>query len=86
MFKRNEYKVSIMRNFGTEQVSCTGTVYSYNTNPEKATKEVLKGFHAVIDKAFKDTVERHDLENKFIAARTKAIEQMKKDLKEQANK
>ena len=82
MSQKNEFKVSIMRNFGTEQVSCTGTIYSSETNPEKACKEVLKGFHAVIDEAFVNTVKRHDEENKYIAEQTKTKEAVKAAQKE----
>jgi hypothetical protein len=79
---KNEYKVSLLRNFGTEQLSVTATVNDVS-EIEKEGKNLLTQFYSLIDEAFKKTVVRHDEENKFISER---INQQKEEIKEQLKK
>jgi hypothetical protein len=79
---KNEYKVSLLRNFGTEQLSVTATVNDVS-EIEKEGKSLLTQFYSLIDEAFKKTVVRHDEENKFIAER---IKQQKEELGKQLEK
>lgn len=82
MFKKNEYKVSIMRNFGTEQISFTGTVHSRTLNPESILNSVMSAFGKAVEQTFQNTVYRHDAENAFIAEVNKEKEAKVKAIKD----
>jgi len=68
---KNEYKISLLRNFGTEQLSITGTVSDVEKISEVGS-EMLAQAYSLVDEAFKKTVIRHDEENLYIADRFKA--------------
>ena len=62
MFKRNEFKFSVMRNFGTEQVSITATVYSFSTNIAKLSKKVIDGLQKAVFRFYTETDKRAEQE------------------------
>ena len=62
MFKRNEFKFSVVRNFGTEQVSLTATVYSFSTNVDKITKKVCDGIQKGLYQFYVETDKRAEQE------------------------
>ncbi len=62
MFKRNEFKFSVLRNFGTEQVSVTATVYSFATNIDKLSKRVIDGLQKAVYRSYVETDKRAEQE------------------------
>ena len=62
MFEKNEYKFSVLRNFGTEQVSITATVYSFSTNIAKLSKSVVSGLQKAVYDFYVQTDKRADEE------------------------
>lgn len=62
MFKRNEFKFTINRNFGTEQVAITATVYTFATNIAKLSKSVCDGLQKAIYQFYVETDKRADSE------------------------
>jgi hypothetical protein len=71
MFKRNEYKLSVLRNFGTEQFSLSATVYSYSKDAHKVTKKLTEKMQDVIFDAYQLTIERSEVERKLASDRLK---------------
>ena len=60
--KQNEYKFSVLRNFGTEQVSITATVYSFSTNIAKLSKKVIDGMQRAVFHFYVETDKRAEEE------------------------
>ena len=75
----NEYKLSVLRSFGSEQFSITATI---NCEKEKAQKEIADSFdqmNALIEEAFYKVSNRTDKEREFsikkINARKEEVKQ-----------
>jgi hypothetical protein len=62
MFKQHEYKFSVLRNFGTEQVSITGTIYSYSMNLDKISKKIMAGLQKAVYRFYVETDKRAEQE------------------------
>lgn len=84
--KLNEFKISAMRNFGSENISFTSTVYSSNMvlTDEEVTNQINQ-ISTVIDKALRATSEREITEKSFFAEtsarRTEATQKLTEALK-----
>ncbi len=68
----NEYKLSVLRSFGSEQFSITATL---NCEKEKAQKEIAESFdqmNALIEDAFHKVSERTDREREFAVKKINA--------------
>jgi hypothetical protein len=77
----NEYKLSVLRSFGSEQFSITATL---NCEKEKAQKEIAESFdqmNALIEESFYKVSERTDKERAFsIKKINERKEEVKKEL------
>ena|SRR5258708_36937349 len=80
MFKKNEFKFSTLRQFGSENVSFTSTLYSYRkTLSESMIKKQIMQIHKLITSAFVQVQEREIGEKELlIEASTRRREAVKK--------
>lgn len=85
MFKKNEYKFSVLRNFGTEQVSITGTVYSWSTNIDRISKKVCAGLQKAVYRFYVETDKRAEQEREWTIEKFKDNPEVLRQI-EKANK
>jgi hypothetical protein len=86
--KQNEFKFSLMRNFGSEQVSFTAVIHSAKEIlSEKEIEAQIMQIDQVISKSFKQTQEREIQEKELLAEashrRTEAVKKLDAALKEE---
>lgn len=81
--KPNEFKFSILRNFGTEQLSCTATIYTKpgETDFEAPGKLFVEQADKVLHEAYMKAQERSDRERADVVDRAN-----KKAAQEKADK
>lgn len=81
--KPNEFKFSILRNFGTEQLSCTSTVYDA-PSMEAAGKVFIEQSDKLLHEAYMKAQERSDRERADVVER--ANKKAEEERKEKAAK
>lgn len=64
----NEYKISLLRGFGTEQMSITATLNVEPKNMKEAGEKALDDFDSLMETAFYKTSDRRERELKYTVA------------------